>query len=162
MTTLYCACMCASVLICNVRASPATCRSQAASDSRLALTGQAQVGAGTLSMTGEFIPSASGGPRAQLKLRGAQLALVRLPDIEADAALDMEVILAPQAVDLAGRVSWSRLQIHLPSLPENTGEALFEAFTHVCSVGRAHPKIAVDDVDHGEAVDLRRILQCVL
>ncbi|CAN0286689.1 unnamed protein product, partial [Phaeothamnion confervicola] len=89
-----------------------------APDSRLALRGQAQVGAGSLTMTGEFIPRASGGPRAELKLRGAQLAVVRLPDIEADAAPDIDISLAPQGLDLAGRVSWSRVQIHLPSLPE--------------------------------------------
>ena len=111
-----------------------------APDSRLALTGQAQVGAGTLSMTGEFIPSASGGPRAQLKLRGEQLALVRLPDIEADAALDMEVILAPQAVDLAGRVSWSRLQIHLPSLPER---AVATSLDEVVIDGAQGPRAAL-------------------
>ena len=87
-------------------------------DNRLALSGQAQVGAGTVAISGEFMPRAGAGPRAQLTLRGEQLAVVRLPEIEADAAPDVELTLTPQTLDLHGRVSWSRVQIHLPSLPE--------------------------------------------
>ena len=87
-------------------------------DGKLALDGQTRVGAGTLTMDGEFAPRAANGPQARLHLRGEQLALVRLPDIEADAAPDMMVVLAPGRVDLHGQVTWSRVQTHLPSLPE--------------------------------------------
>jgi translocation and assembly module TamB len=87
-------------------------------DTELAVAGQAEIGAGTLHMTGTFNPRGVAGARLALHLRGEQLALVRLPDIEADAAPDIELSLAAARCDLHGQVNWSRVQIHLPSLPE--------------------------------------------
>lgn len=84
----------------------------------LAVRGSAQLGVGALDLAGEFNAHAAGGARAELRLRGDNLALVRLPDIEADAAPHLTVTLAPGAVDLHGQVSWSRVQIQLPALPE--------------------------------------------
>ncbi len=93
-------------------------RAEGTPDSELAFTGQAEIGAGTLHMTGTFNPRGVAGARLAMHLRGEQLALVRLPDIEADAAPDIELSLASARVDLHGQVNWSRVQIHLPSLPE--------------------------------------------
>lgn len=87
-------------------------------DTELALTGQAEIGAGTAYMTGTFHPRGVAGARLAMHVRGEQLALVRLPDIEADAAPDIELSLATARCDLDGQVNWSRVQIHLPSLPE--------------------------------------------
>ncbi len=84
----------------------------------LALRGSAQLGAGALDLEGAFNAQAAGGARAELRLRGENLALVRLPDIEADAAPQLALTLAPGAVDLHGQVTWSRVQIQMPALPE--------------------------------------------
>jgi translocation and assembly module TamB len=84
----------------------------------LALRGEARLGSGTLNMDGEFHARDVAGPRARLHLRGSELALVRLPDIEADAAPDLTMTLAPGLLALAGQVTWSRVQILMPALPE--------------------------------------------
>lgn len=85
---------------------------------KLSVDGHTRIGAGTMTMDGDFEPRAAGGPRARLQLRGEQLALVRLPDIEADAAPNVTLDLAPGTVDLRGQVGWSRLRVQRPRLPE--------------------------------------------
>ncbi|MBK6661169.1 MAG: translocation/assembly module TamB domain-containing protein [Proteobacteria bacterium] len=82
------------------------------------LRGEARLGSGTLSMDGEFHARDAAGPRAVMHLRGSELALVRLPDIEADAAPDLTMTLAPGLLGLDGQVTWSRVQILMPALPE--------------------------------------------
>jgi len=89
-----------------------------APDARIELTGQARMGEGTLFLTGEFNRHGVGGAHAQLHLRGEQLAIMRMPDMEADAAPELDVSIGPERFDVRGKVNWSRVQIHLPALPE--------------------------------------------
>ena len=79
------------------------------------------------------------------------------------------VLLDQDAVDnVTITKRWTELSGDEPSNVRNApifakiSRDMLKQAMHVCTAGRAHPEIAVDDLDGGEAVDLRRVLQCVL
>ncbi|MGE0860784.1 MAG: translocation/assembly module TamB domain-containing protein, partial [Gammaproteobacteria bacterium] len=83
----------------------------------LALHGGAKLGAGQLALSGDVRWPDAGGPIADLRLSGENLALLRLPDVEADASPTLTLAVTSASVALDGTVLWPRVQVSLRELP---------------------------------------------
>ena len=83
----------------------------------LALNGGGKLGDGQLALSGDVRLPGEGGLTADLRVTGENLALLRLPDVEADASPALTLTIAPQRFDVAGSVRWPRVQVRLRELP---------------------------------------------
>ncbi len=125
------------------------------STGRLSLSGSGRSGDGSVSIEGETIVSAETGIRSEVRIRGENFELLRLPDWQFAASPDVGIVFDDRRAIVTGTLAIPRASITLRQIPESAVSASPDVIVHrpdgeVVSRGR---RIDIDvEVSLGEDI----------
>ncbi len=125
------------------------------STGRLRLSGSGRSGEGTVSIEGETIVGAETGIRSEVRIRGENFELMRLPDWQLAASPDVGIVFDDRSAVVTGTLDIPRAAITLREIPESAVSASPDVVVHRPGIDEPAPgrTIGIDvDVSLGEEV----------
>ena len=110
----------------------------------LTVDGSARSGKGTLTITGRSEFDAATGMRSDVRIKGDDFELIRLPNWRVTATPDVTVLLDERQLRVRGKVTVPSANIVLKEIPETAEEPSIDAVVHRADQSKPEPRRVLD------------------